>query len=61
MPRLNTTPITIRNERAPLAGSLWAATANDAPERPPLVGACETDVAIVGAGFTGLSAALHLA
>lgn len=41
--------------------SLWAATAPPAPPTPPLQGAAEADVAVVGAGYTGLSAALHLA
>ena len=44
-----------------LPPSLWAATAESAPDCPPLSGAEEADVAIVGGGFTGLSAALHLA
>ncbi|MFC7705523.1 NAD(P)/FAD-dependent oxidoreductase [Plastorhodobacter daqingensis] len=51
----------IVNEIAPIANSLWSATANATPPCPPLRGEEETDVAIVGAGFTGLSAALHLA
>ncbi|MEM8728946.1 MAG: FAD-binding oxidoreductase [Pseudomonadota bacterium] len=51
----------IANERAPLAKSLWAATANPSPERPRLSGAHEADTVVVGGGFTGLSAALHLA
>lgn len=41
--------------------SLWAATAPPPPPTAPLAGTARTDVAIVGAGFTGLSAALHLA
>jgi len=41
--------------------SYYAASANPAPERPALQGSHETDVCIVGAGFTGISAALHLA
>jgi len=41
--------------------SLWAATAPDRVPAPPLRGAAETDVAVIGGGFTGLSAALHLA
>ena len=41
--------------------SLWSATAGPLPDHPPLVGDATCDVAIVGAGFTGLSAALHLA
>lgn len=52
---------TIRNERAALAGSLWADTAHTVPDRPPLTGEAEVDVAVVGGGYTGLSAALHLA
>ena len=44
-----------------LDASLWARTATPAPETPPLQGDRRTDVAIVGGGFTGLSAALHLA
>jgi glycine/D-amino acid oxidase-like deaminating enzyme len=31
------------------------------PGGPPLVGPAEADVAVIGGGFTGLSAALHLA
>ncbi|MDU8926566.1 FAD-binding oxidoreductase [Alisedimentitalea sp. MJ-SS2] len=41
--------------------SWYAATAHDAPRHPSLKGATTADVAIIGAGFTGLSAALHLA
>jgi glycine/D-amino acid oxidase-like deaminating enzyme len=41
--------------------SLWWATAEAAPETAALVGDVRADVVIVGAGFTGLSAALHLA
>ena len=44
-----------------LPPSLWAATAASAPLCAPLTEHAETDVAIVGGGFTGLSAALHLA
>jgi len=51
----------IANETPPNANSLWTATANPTPPCPPLIGAAETEVAIVGGGFTGLSAALHLA
>lgn len=43
------------------APSWYAATAASAPDRPPLRGDLKADVAIVGAGYTGLSAALHLA
>jgi glycine/D-amino acid oxidase-like deaminating enzyme len=41
--------------------SLWMATAEAAPETSGLTTALDADVVIVGAGFTGLSAALHLA
>lgn len=39
---------------------LWAASAPPAPPTPPLTGNATADVAVVGAGYTGLSAALHL-
>ncbi|MGE0719510.1 MAG: NAD(P)/FAD-dependent oxidoreductase [Alphaproteobacteria bacterium] len=42
-------------------GSLWAATAVPGPNCPPLEGEAKADIAVVGAGFTGLSTALHLA
>lgn len=51
----------IENERAEFADSLWSATAPPAPHCPPLEGELEAEVAIVGGGYTGLSAALHLA
>ena len=41
--------------------SLWAATAAPGPECPPLESSDTADVVVVGAGYTGLSAALHLA
>lgn len=44
-----------------LPPSLWADTAAPATPAPPLVGPAEADVAVIGGGFTGLSAALHLA
>src|SRR5437763_12368262 len=40
--------------------SLWAAVTPPGPELPKLAGAAEADVIVIGAGFTGLSAALHL-
>jgi glycine/D-amino acid oxidase-like deaminating enzyme len=40
--------------------SLWAAVTPAGPELPRLAGTAEADVVIIGAGFTGLSAALHL-
>jgi len=48
-------------EPFPLSPSLWHATALPAPSTPPLTQPAETDVAIVGAGYAGLSTALHLA
>ena len=44
-----------------LPDSLWAATAAPKPETPPLEGEVRAQVCIVGGGYTGLSAALHLA
>lgn len=40
--------------------SYYAATVDDLPDFPALEGSVDVDVCIVGAGFTGLSAALHL-
>ena len=51
----------IGNEEAVIADSLWTATAGPAPDCPPLRGREEAEVAVIGAGYTGLSAALHLA
>ncbi|WP_346031540.1 FAD-binding oxidoreductase [Erythrobacter westpacificensis] len=41
--------------------SYYAGTANDAPARPQLTNEERCDVCVVGAGFTGMSAALELA
>jgi len=45
---------------APRAACYWPTTAEGVPN-PPARGTLTADVAIIGAGFTGLSAALHLA
>lgn len=45
----------------PAQKSLWDATAVPAPALPTLTGHVDTEVAIVGGGYAGLSAALHLA
>lgn len=44
-----------------LSHGLWKDTAPAAPQLTPLEGGHRTDVAIIGGGYTGLSAALHLA
>ena len=41
--------------------SWYAATADIPAERAPLRGEVRADVCVIGAGYTGLSAALHLA
>ncbi|RKF14166.1 FAD-binding oxidoreductase [Roseovarius spongiae] len=51
----------IANEIPGIANSVWTATANPTPDFPALRGRAETDVAVIGGGYTGLSAALHLA
>lgn len=47
--------------RRPLPPSLYADTARAAVATPPLDGDKRVSIAIIGGGFTGLSAALHLA
>ena len=49
------------DDRLPLPKSLYAETARAAIATPPLAGDARASVAIVGGGYTGLSAALHLA
>jgi glycine/D-amino acid oxidase-like deaminating enzyme len=46
---------------ASLQGSLWTATVPPSDSYPALAGRRSVEVAIVGAGYMGLSAALHLA
>lgn len=41
-------------------GSLWEATAPPGPACPRLEGSIDVDAVVIGAGFTGLSTALHL-
>lgn len=48
-------------QERPFPPSLWHATAIPFDAAPPLDDDVEIDVAIVGAGYTGLSTALHLA
>jgi glycine/D-amino acid oxidase-like deaminating enzyme len=40
--------------------SLWAAVTPPGPDLPELAGTVAADVVVIGGGFTGLSAALHL-
>jgi glycine/D-amino acid oxidase-like deaminating enzyme len=40
--------------------SLWAAATPPGPALPELIGTATADVIVIGGGFTGLSAALHL-
>jgi len=57
---INTTDLT--RPGAPHVNSYWAATtAPDVPGAPPVQGDIDTDIAIIGGGYTGLSAAYHLA
>ncbi len=51
----------LAGEPAALPRSVWLETAAPAPSMPPLAGEVEADVLVVGAGFTGLAAAVHLA
>ena len=44
-----------------LSHGLWSATATPPPSLTPLEGDVKIDVAVIGGGYTGLSAALHLA
>lgn len=44
-----------------MARSYYVATAHEAPPRPALTGTVDADLVVVGAGATGLSAALHAA
>ncbi len=43
------------------APSYYAASGLPQPQRAPLLGGVEADVVVIGAGYTGLSSALHLA
>jgi len=51
----------IANESHVIADSLWNATANEAVRCSKLSNDISVEVVIIGGGFTGLSAALHLA
>jgi gamma-glutamylputrescine oxidase len=49
------------DQRTSHVNSYYAATRNDTIDRPILKEAVDADVCVVGAGFSGVSAALHLA
>jgi glycine/D-amino acid oxidase-like deaminating enzyme len=49
------------NDPARMPPSLWAATAPPPPASTALAGEVSADLCVVGAGYTGLSAALHAA
>ena len=53
--------MSVKTHIHPTAHGLWADTAQTAPATASLNGSFTTEIAVVGAGFTGLSAALHLA
>ncbi|MCL2912327.1 FAD-binding oxidoreductase [Shewanella corallii] len=55
-------PLTSSNPQGlPLANSYWASTVDITPARPSLNGRRQTDIAVIGAGFTGLLTARYLA
>ena len=45
----------------PIAGSYWPTTVDRVPDHTPVEGGLRAEIAIIGAGFTGLNAALALA
>jgi glycine/D-amino acid oxidase-like deaminating enzyme len=47
--------------RDPRTHGLWEASAPASPQTQPLTGQVSVDVAIIGGGYTGCSAALHIA
>ncbi len=49
------------NQKQEHTGSYYAATANESTDYPVLEGGISADICVVGAGFTGVSAALTLA
>jgi len=46
---------------APIADGFWPTTVDATPDHGALLGAARADVAVIGAGYTGLNAALSLA
>ena len=60
-PEMNAPATDANSSEISHVNSYYAASANPAPERPPLRGAHRHDVCVIGAGHSGLSAGLHLA
>ncbi len=58
MPLRHDAPDTVNGR--PAGGSFWFTTGNPGPRRTPLRGRHRADVAVIGAGFTGLWTALAL-
>jgi glycine/D-amino acid oxidase-like deaminating enzyme len=52
--------VTMDTANVPWPKSLWAGVTPPGPDLPELKGPVEADVVVIGAGFTGLSTALHL-
>ena len=50
-----------QNARAEHTGSYYAASVNHRTDYPVLEGEYDTDICVIGAGFSGVSTALHLA
>jgi len=48
------------NQASGYINSYYAASANPTPERGRLEQNTNTDICVIGAGFSGLSSALHL-
>ena len=53
--------LTANDRQGSFPPSYYAATATEREPAPPLQGSHRADVCVVGGGYTGLSAALHLA
>ena len=51
----------VNDQKGQYPASYYAATATPLPPFAPLMGAVTADVCVIGGGYTGLSAALHLA
>ncbi|PID65196.1 MAG: gamma-glutamylputrescine oxidoreductase [Gammaproteobacteria bacterium] len=56
----NTRNIPHYSDQGQYPGSYYAASANPKPERPALKDSVETEICIIGGGYSGLSTGLHL-